>query len=210
MTAPPDAGRVLLPLARGAIARRLDLAAPPVDTDAPWVAEPGATFVTLISGGTLRGCIGSLTPERPIGEDVAANARAAAFHDPRFAPVVADELGALRVGVSLLGPAVPLAAGTRDEALDKLRPHVDGVVLRWRSRRATFLPQVWEQLPEPDEFLRRLESKAGLTPGRWDGNVRLSVYGVVSWWEDGAEAHHDHDSASGSVVASHRGRPTAV
>ncbi len=185
MTVPEDAGSVLLTIARGAILGELGLPAPPVVTDAPWLAEPASTFVTLTRGGRLRGCIGSLTATRSLREDVAANAVAAAFHDPRFDPVRTDEVDALRIEVSLLAPAQPLPATSRADALTRLRPGVDGVVLRWHDHRATFLPQVWERLPDPDAFLQRLAQKAGLAPTFWDDDVRLSVYTVRSWEENG-------------------------
>ena len=188
MTVPADGGPVLLGLARGAIARRLSLPAPAVDAGGAWLAEPAPTFVTLTCAGRLRGCVGSLTAVRPLREDVTANARNAAFHDPRFAPVRADEVDALRIEVSLLGPHQPLPASSREDALARLRPGVDGLVLAWRDRRATFLPQVWGQLPDPDAFLRHLALKAGLPADFWDADVRLAVYSVTSWEEDGDEA----------------------
>jgi AmmeMemoRadiSam system protein A len=144
----------------------------------PWLAEPGATFVTLKLDGDLRGCIGSLEPRRPLGVDVAANARAAAYLDPRFPPVSRDERRRLQVEVSLLSSAEPIAATSEAEALAALRPGIDGVVLEYGQLRSTFLPQVWESLPDPAEFLGELKRKAGLPRAFWDPGIRLSRYTV--------------------------------
>ena len=135
--------------------------------DEAWWLEPAATFVTLTRGGQLRGCIGSVTPRRGLLEDVEHNARAAAFQDPRFSPLRADELDAVRFEVSLLGPLEPIRFTDEADALRQLRPHVDGVVLSWQRHRALFLPQVWDQLPEPSRFLAALKRKAGLSPDFW-------------------------------------------
>jgi AmmeMemoRadiSam system protein A len=144
----------------------------------PWLAEPGATFVTLKLDGDLRGCIGSLEPRRPLGIDVAANARAAAYLDPRFPPVSRAERRRLEVEVSLLSRAEPIAAGSEAEALAALRPGIDGVVLEYGELRSTFLPQVWESLPDPAAFLGELKRKAGLPRAFWDPGIRLSRYTV--------------------------------
>lgn len=175
-------GPRLLTLARGAIAARLGQATPG-DTDDADLQAPGATFVTLTRDGRLRGCIGSLEAWRPLAADVRENACAAAFRDPRFPPLSADELLQTRVEVSLLTPATPLAFSSEAEALAQLQPGLDGVILECAGRRATFLPQVWEQLPEPRHFLARLKEKAGLAPDFWDPDLRLSVYRVEKWKE---------------------------
>lgn len=182
---PADAGAVLLPLARGAIAEKLGLAttgrgAAPA---ASWLGEPGATFVTLTEDGRLRGCIGSLEAHRPVGEDVVANARAAAFRDPRFPAVTAAELPRLRVEVSLLSAAEPLTFAAEADARAQLRPGVDGLILTARGHRGTFLPQVWEQLPDPADFLAHLKRKAGLPLTYWGPDVRLARYTVTKWTE---------------------------
>jgi AmmeMemoRadiSam system protein A len=150
---------------------------------APWprLREPGASFVTLHRDGELRGCIGSIEPRRPLADDVAANARAAAREDDRFAPVAAAELAELAVELSVLTPLEPLAAGSRAELLALLRPGVDGLVLADGDARATFLPAVWEQLPEPSDFLAHLERKAGLTPGAWSPGRLCFRYAVDSF-----------------------------
>lgn len=220
---PADAGLVLLPLARGAIAARLDPAGPAGPTgpsapdaarrtvpeaavraaaDAAWLDAPGASFVTLTSGrapgGALRGCIGSLGARRPLREDVEANAVAAALHDPRFAPLTARELDDTVVEVSVLSAPTVLPAADEAELLARLRPGVDGVVLSACGRRATFLPQVWEQLPDPADFLARLRRKAGLPADYWGRDVVVETYTVTAWQE----------AAPGVVPDGPRGRRT--
>lgn len=145
--------------------------------------RPGATFVTLQHGGDLRGCIGSLAAWRRLDDDVRHNAHAAAFRDPRFAPLQRDAVDGLSIEVSLIGASHVLAARSEAEALQALRPGVDGVILEWRGRRATFLPQVWEQLPQPDAFLAALKRKAGLAGEFWAADLRIARYGVRKFTE---------------------------
>lgn len=182
MNLPADAGRVLLPLARASIARRLGWQVADVTWE-EWLDEPGASFVTLSIGGRLRGCIGSLEVYRGLGEDVVANARAAAFRDPRFPALGAHELSAVRIEVSVLSAPEPMAVTSRSEALAALVPGRDGVILTSGGHRATFLPQVWEQLPQPEDFLGALTRKAGLPAGHWDEHTWLARYRVHSWIE---------------------------
>jgi AmmeMemoRadiSam system protein A len=130
--------------------------------------EEGCSFVTLTSHGHLRGCIGSLEPYESLAEDVREHAVGAALKDPRFPEVTEDELNGLQIEVSRLTRPVPLDYGDANELLSKLRPHVDGVILRDDShRRATFLPQVWEKISDPAEFLDNLCYKMGLEPDLW-------------------------------------------
>ena len=173
----PEGGRgpALLAIAREAIARP---EYPPRVNGAAWLLEPGASFVTLRLDGELRGCIGSVQARRALGEDVAHNARAAAFRDPRFPPVTPGEVPRLQVEVSLLSPREPLEAYSEAEALAKLRPGVDGVYFEFHDLASTFLPQVWESLPDPVDFLGELRRKAGLPPTFWHPDVRLSRYTV--------------------------------
>jgi MEMO1 family protein len=187
---PPDeaVGAVLLAHARHAIARTLEL--PEGDADLPSppsLAAPGATFVTLRDdAGELRGCVGRLEASRPLLDDVRANAVAAAFHDGRFPPVHANEWRGLQVEVSLLDPPQllpPHETATEALAQQALRPGEDGVILSWQGRRATFLPQVWEQLPDPRAFLAALKRKAGLAPDFWAPDVQLSRYRVRKFVE---------------------------
>lgn len=178
----PDAGTVLLTIARAAIARPLG-AFVATREDAPWLAEPGATFVTLKKNGALRGCIGSLEACRPLLLDLKSNAVAAAFRDPRFPPVGHGELDEIRIEVSLLSPLVAIDCESEDAALSRLRPFEDGVVLEYGAQRGTFLPQVWEDLPEPACFLGELKRKAGLPVSFWSEGVRLFRYTVAKYDE---------------------------
>jgi len=177
-----DLGESLLVIARNAIGASFGLPPRPF-AETPELQRPGAVFITLTQQGELRGCIGSLEAHRPLAEDVAANARAAAFHDPRFKPLTRDELARTRVEVSLLTPAEDLPCRDEAEALALLRPHVDGVIFSAGRHRATFLPQVWEQLPEPAAFLAQLKRKAGLPAAYWGPDVRLERYAVKKWRE---------------------------
>lgn len=178
----PDRGATLLALARGAIAEALG-DGPAVTGSGTWLGEPGATFVTLTRGGELRGCIGTLIAERPLREDVTGNARAAAFRDPRFAPVTHEEMTELNVEVSLLSPIEPVDNESESGLLALLRPGVDGVLLEYGRQRGTFLPQVWEQLPEPKTFLAHLKRKAGLPADFWAREIKVSRYTVTKWRE---------------------------
>ena len=175
-------GELLISLARAAISCEFGVHFSLRD-DTPFLQRPGATFVTLKHGGKLRGCIGSLGAHRSLVEDVRANARAAAFQDPRFKPLNFEELASTSVEVSLLSALEPMTFRDEPDALAQLRPGIDGLVLEWGSHRGTFLPQVWENLPEPRQFLRELKRKAGLAPDFWDAALRLSRYTVAKWAE---------------------------
>lgn len=175
-------GQTLLAIARGAIAEQLGAASPPID-ETEWLNEPGATFITLTRAGTLRGCIGSLEAARPLRADVESNALAAAFSDTRFPPLSAREYREIKVEVSLLSPMQPVMVESETQALALLRPGIDGVLLEYGQQRGTFLPQVWEQLPEPRAFLAHLKKKAGLPADFWAEEVRLSRYTVTKWRE---------------------------
>ena len=176
-------GRVLLRIARESLAEALGVGVA-ADYRETWLQEPGACFVTLTRWGELRGCVGSVRAYRPLFDDVWLNARAAAFHDTRFPPVERDELAALAVEISLLSAPEPLPPFAREaEALAALRPGVDGLILEAGSHRSTFLPQVWEQLPDPQDFLAHLKHKAGLPPDFWSRDVQLQRYTVRKWVE---------------------------
>jgi AmmeMemoRadiSam system protein A len=175
-------GHTLLTLARNAIEKKFGLEARTV-TPHPDLAKPAATFVTLAQNALLRGCIGSLEARRPLAMDVAANALAAAFHDPRFPPLRQAELEMTRIEVSLLDTPDFLSFADETEALKQLRPGIDGLILDCGNHRATFLPQVWESLPTPRLFLQNLKLKAGLPANFWSPNLRLSRYGVQKWKE---------------------------
>ncbi len=177
-----EKGPVLVTLARNAIAQHLG--APTRALDEPdWLRKPGASFVTLTQHGQLRGCIGSLTAYRPLVRDVVDNALAAAFRDPRFPPLLLTELATTRVEVSLLSPQQVMQFRDEADALVQLHPGVDGVVLECGDHRSTFLPQVWEQLPQPKRFLGQLKLKAGLPQSFWSPEVRLHRYTVEKWKE---------------------------
>ncbi|HVZ46683.1 MAG TPA: AmmeMemoRadiSam system protein B [Ramlibacter sp.] len=180
---PEDAGATLLPIARSAISQALGRAHAAAE-HAAWLGLPGATFVTLKSAaGELRGCIGSLEARRTLLADVKHNAVAAALHDHRFAPLQESELDAIRIEVSLLSVPQPIAFRDEGDAIRQLRRGIDGIVLNAAGRRATFLPQVWEQIAEPAEFLEHLKRKAGLAPRYWDPHIRLERYTVSKWVE---------------------------
>jgi hypothetical protein len=172
--------RDLLELARASIEHGLAHGCPlSIDVAAlsDDLRQPGATFVTLRSAdGALRGCIGSLEARRPLALDVVENAHAAAFRDPRFAPLQGRELEGLRVHLSLLSAPVPLPVASEADLLARLRPGIDGLVLEDGARRATFLPEVWEQLPQPRDFVRQLKRKAGLGGDDWPQTLRFQRY----------------------------------
>lgn len=198
---PTTLHRHVLPrLARATLARALGLAADrtararePLERAEPRgrphrpgrLDQPGATFVTLKRHGTLRGCIGSLEARRALRRDVEENALAAAFRDPRFPPLVACEWDGLALSVSVLSPSRRVAFEDEESLLAGLRPGRDGLILERDGRRGTFLPQVWSQLPDPVDFLRHLERKAGLPPGAAaDGLTRVARFEVEVHDED--------------------------
>lgn len=177
-----DLGEELLRLARDAIGQQFGMAVPAAPA-LKALDEPGATFVTLTQGGQLRGCIGTLEAYRPLLRDVQGNAVASAFRDPRFTPLRADELPRTRVEVSLLSAPEPMFFEDERDAMEQLVPGVDGVILAYDGRRATFLPQVWESLPEPEQFMAQLKRKAGLPPDFWHAQLTLARYQVAKWKE---------------------------
>jgi len=184
-------GRWLVRLARAAIAARLGqpAAAEACDLEAA-LAKPvfqalGAAFVTLKRGSALRGCIGSLTAREPLRSNVRSNALNAAFHDPRFPPLKAEELSQVAVEVSVLTPPRRLDWHGGADLAARLTPGRDGVVIRHGGLSATFLPQVWEQLPRPADFLSHLCLKAGLAPDAWKRlPLEVDLYHVLSFHED--------------------------
>ncbi|MXS84222.1 AmmeMemoRadiSam system protein A [Nitrosomonas oligotropha] len=178
-------GRVLLHIARAAIADALRVPCAParLDGNMAWLSRPGATFVTLTQRGELRGCIGSLQACDPLIDDVSNNAISAALHDPRFMPLAADELNAVSVEVSLLSELQALSFRSEADALAQLRPDIDGIVFECGPYRSTFLPQVWESLSQPEQFLAKLKSKARLPEDFWTDDIKLSRYTVSKWRE---------------------------
>ncbi len=169
----------LVALARRAIAHELETGAayPLAERDVPErLRPPGASFVTLELGDRLLGCIGSLEARRPLWQDVARNARAAAFDDPRFEPLTLDELGEATVEISVLSPLEELDAHDRQDVARQVRPGVDGVLLAAGGHRGTFLPTVWAKLPEPEAFVDQLVRKAGLPGDDWPPDARVWRY----------------------------------
>jgi len=175
-------GDALLARARNAIAGELG-GAQVKEPEHPALHQPGATFVTLTRQGELRGCIGSLEAYRLLDQDVRENARAAAFRDRRFAPLSEHELVAIRVEVSLLTPAEPIRFATEEDAVRQLRQGIDGVILESERHRGTFLPQMWEHLPDPWQFMSELKRKAGLARDFWSKDLKLYRYEVQKWSE---------------------------
>ena len=175
-------GWALLTIARSAIAGKLDL--PRADEPhAPSLAQPAATFVTLHAHGELRGCIGSLEAVRPLRVDVRENAIAAAFRDPRFPPLVAQEFDVTSIEVSLLSQPERFLVADEDDLVRRLRPGVDGLILEHDGRRVTFLPQVWDAIPDPRDFLVALKRKAGWPHGFWGPRMNVFHYGATKWTE---------------------------
>jgi len=176
-----ELGPLLLGRARESITQRLQDGSTLAGD--PRLDGPGATFVTLTRDGDLRGCVGSVRAQRPLGEDVATNAVAAAMRDTRFAPVTRAELNDLRVEVSLLSDPQFLEFASEDELLQQLRPEVDGLMLFAGCRSAVFLPQVWTQLREPSLFLATLKEKAGVAAGRPADTLMAAAFTVRKWKE---------------------------
>jgi AmmeMemoRadiSam system protein A len=173
----------LLQLARDSIHYGLEHGEPlPVDTASfdEQLQRNGAAFVTLQINHQLRGCIGSLEAFQPLVEDIAHNAFAAAFRDPRFPMVSADEIDQLDIHISILTPAQEMTFHSEQDLLDQLRPGIDGLILEYGSHRGTFLPSVWESLPERRDFFDHLKMKAGLTADFWSDDVRVSRYETES------------------------------
>jgi AmmeMemoRadiSam system protein A len=152
----------------------------------PNLMEHGSSFVTLTINNELRGCIGALEAHQPLVEDVREHAIAAALQDPRFPPVQPSELDSIHLEISHLTTPQPLEYSSAEDLIKKLRPHVDGVILKNGQRRATFLPQVWEKLPDPVQFLEHLCQKMGMDAGAWK-HIPMDVW--VYQAEDFGEDH---------------------
>lgn len=168
-----DERDALLDIARSAIAERLGLpTSPATDLEAhPRLSAPGACFVSLHRDGRLLGCIGSMEPRRALAADVAANALAAAFADPRLPAVTAEDCRSMTVEISVLGPLDPLPAQSAQELGSTVVPGTDGVLISGPGHRGTFLPSVWASLPRREDFLRQLWRKAGLRPFDWPAGL---------------------------------------
>ena len=177
--------KTLLDLARQAIECRLSTGdSLPEAPKEPVFHQQAATFVTLKISGRLRGCIGSLEPVASLWKSVHDNALNAAFHDHRFPPLQSPELEQVEIDISILSPSSLLEYSNSSDLLKKLQPGVDGVILKDDNRRATFLPQVWNQLQSAEQFLGQLCQKAGLEETAWrDRRLEISVYKVLSFGE---------------------------
>ena len=184
-----DERQFLLRAARQALehgVKKIMLPSPDASCVSPRLLEPGASFVTLTVRGDLRGCIGALDPYQPLVEDVREHAVAAALEDYRFPPVQPDELEAIRIEISRLTVPQPLEYTTPEDLLGKLCPHMDGVVLRDGFQRATFLPQVWEKIPEAADFLDNLCYKMGAPRDQWRRkHLDVLIYRVEQFQESG-------------------------
>ena len=177
----------LLRLARRAIANGCRQGLPPEVEHHDYPAsfmEHRATFVTLQKHNDLRGCIGSLQAQHPLVEDIVHNAFAAAFRDFRFHPVAETELSDIHIEISILSPAQIMEVESEEDLLAQLRPDEDGLIIEGDGRSATFLPQVWKQLPEPKLFLTHLKHKAGMADNEWPEDMKCFRYTCTRFKED--------------------------
>lgn len=171
----------LLELAHASIKHGLETGRPltvNLDDYEPELQEQGACFVTLQIDNQLRGCIGSLEAHRPLVEDVTDNAFSAAFRDPRFPRLIDSEYEQLQYHISVLDKPVPMSFDSEQDLLQQIRPGIDGLVLHDGINKGTFLPSVWESLPDPESFLQHLKMKAGLSPNHWSDSVKVERYTV--------------------------------
>jgi len=183
-------GRRLLQIARASLSAALGAGADspgPQAADEPWLKEWRASFVTLMQGKELRGCVGTLDAQRPLAQDVSANACAAAFQDTRFKPLTQEEFARIDIEVSLLSTPKRLRFEDHADLIARLRPGVDGLILEYgdpsADRRATYLPQVWESLPHPDRFIASLRQKAGIPQDTDIRRCRVKRYTALKWRE---------------------------
>ncbi len=184
-----EKGKTVVALARAAIEEAFGIDSG-VDVEAlrkrhPWLNEKGAAFVTLNrkNDGSLRGCIGSIVAHRPLYEDIIHNARAAAFEDPRFVELKKEELDTIRVEVSLLTPPERVEYRDIADLKSKIRPGIDGIILKHGAYQATYLPQVWEQLPTFESFMAHLCQKAGMPTNCLEAHPEVYRYQVEEYHE---------------------------
>ncbi len=182
-----DDRRTLLQVARDSISHGLRKGQPlnvePSDYPES-LREWRATFVTLHRAGSLRGCIGHLEAVAPLIQDVAGNAFAAAFRDPRFPALQVSEFDELQTEISILSPPQPIAFSSEQDLISQLRPGSDGLILEDKGARGTFLPSVWETVPNPHDFLRHLKQKAGLPPDYWSDTLTIARYHTESFGDE--------------------------
>ena len=180
--------KLLLETARNAIWKELNKEEKlplVIDEYSPILQEKGACFITLKKKGVLRGCVGSIEVVQPLIRDVRDRAVAAAFQDYRFPPLTLPEFDEIRIEISRLTQPCILNYEDAEDLINKLRPQIDGVILRYQTRRATFLPQVWEQLPSPELFLNRLCIKMGLDQTAWRSvKLQVETYQVEKFQEE--------------------------
>lgn len=177
-----DSGYALLYMARYVIGRIYAIEKPRPLWH-PLMQKTGASFITLMLSDKLRGCIGSLQAHRALGIDIRENALAAAFRDPRFPPLNRTEFDRMHIEISVLTPPQPLQFQNEADLLEQLRPGVDGLILQHQQQRSTFLPQVWEQIPDPRAFFNELKRKAELPTDFWSPALQVSRYQVTKWRE---------------------------
>jgi uncharacterized protein len=178
------ARKTLLKIAHDSILHGLDQGGPLPVESADFSAElraVRASFVTLNRSGMLRGCIGHLEAFQPLVEDVAQSAFSAAFRDPRFPPLARNELTDLEIHISVLTPAEPMRFDSEADLISQIRPGIDGLILTDGRFKGTFLPSVWESLPQAKEFLRHLKNKAGLPENHWSETLQVSRYETESF-----------------------------
>lgn len=150
-------------------------------SDFPWLQDSGASFVTLTQKGKLRGCIGSLQAQRPLIEDIIANAKNAAFRDPRFSKLTREEFKNTDIEVSILSKPIHVKYTNIEDLKTKITPYQDGIILQLGSNQATFLPQVWEELPEFEAFFGHLLQKAGLPMDSFRNHPNILKYTVIKY-----------------------------
>jgi AmmeMemoRadiSam system protein A len=190
---PEHLGKLLLVIAWNAIAAELDGGhlmcnepSPASEPEVDLLEKKLGVFVTLHHRGELRGCIGTLEPVLSLAEEVVENARHAAFHDPRFSPLTQKEFLEIAMEISVLTPPRAMDYTGPEDLKNKLKPGIHGVILERHGAKATFLPQVWDQLPEPEVFLEHLCRKAGLSSHAWkDSDIAIQTYTVHSFKEKG-------------------------
>jgi AmmeMemoRadiSam system protein A len=180
----------LLEVARSALHHGLESTSPlqpALENASPALCTKRAVFVTLTRQGKLRGCIGALQASEPLLWAVADSAHGAGFRDPRFPSLQGDEIDSTSIEISVLSPMEPLPAASRGELCAALRPEQDGLLLQEGKHRATFLPQVWEKLPDKDTFLDHLLIKAGLPVEHWSTDLQFFRYRTISFSESSAD-----------------------
>lgn len=172
----------LLKLARNSIAEEFNLPPEPIEIPDEWKEKRGS-FVTITKNDKLRGCIGSLSAYQELYKDIMDNAKSAAFRDPRFFPVTEDEFDKIKIEVSVLSDLKEIKFKTQEEILEKIVPFEMGLYLKSGYRSGTFLPQVWEHYPEPEDFFNHLKNKAGLPSNYFSDDMELYYYTVEKWKE---------------------------